>query len=31
MFADVIVNQKYLLSTKQLKYDLFPEGLAEKV
>ncbi len=29
-FADVIVNQKYLLSTKQLKYDLFPEGLAEK-
>ena len=25
-FSDIIVNQKYLLSTEQLKYDLFPEG-----
>ena len=28
-FSDVIVNQKYLLSTKQLKYELFPEGLVK--
>jgi len=26
-FSDIIVNQKYLLSTSQLKYDLFPSGL----
>ncbi len=26
-FADVIVNQKYLLSPENLKYSLFPEGL----
>ena len=25
-FSDVIVSQKYLLSTAQLKYQLFPEG-----
>lgn len=28
-FADIIVNQKYLLSTEQLKYELFPEGFAK--
>ncbi len=25
-FPDIIVNQKYLLSTEQIKYELFPEG-----
>lgn len=29
-FADVIVNQKYLLSSEQLKYDFFPEGLLKQ-
>ena len=30
-FSDIIVSQKYLLSTEQLKYDLFPGGFVSHI